>query len=184
MNRRLRFSILPGALSHGHFEGPVMQLHSSTVFVTVFMGLSCSNVSETAAADIKVLAATPTTAVIRQAAEQFERSTGHKITGRFVSGPIVKQEIDQGETFDVAVSITPVIDDLLKEGKIVAETRADFAYAPIGLGIQAGKPKPDIGSVEAFKRTLLDSKSVAHSAAGASGITSRDCLNGSALSMK
>jgi molybdate transport system substrate-binding protein len=121
------------------------------------------------AAEIKVIGAAPMTAVIKELGAQFERETGHKLVARFVSGPVVKREIDAGETFDVAISITPVIDSLIKEGKIVAATRADVAYAGVGVGVRAGAPKPDISSVDAFKRALLNAKSVAHSAEGASG---------------
>ena len=128
------------------------------------------------AAEIKVIGATPMTAVIKELGAQFERETGHKLVTKFVSGPVVKREIDAGETFDVAISITPVIDSLIKEGKIVAATRADVAYAGVGVGVRAGAPKPDIGSVDAFKRALLNAKSVAHSAEGASG----DLLQGAA----
>jgi len=62
-----------------------------------------------------------------------------------------------------------VIDALIREGKIVAATRANFAYAPVAVGVRKGTAKPDIGSVEAFKRALLSAKSVAHAAVGASG---------------
>jgi molybdate transport system substrate-binding protein len=88
---------------------------------------------------------------------------------RFVSGPIVKREIDAGAIYDTAVSTSPVIDSLIKEGKLRADSRADVAYPVIGVGVRAGAPKPDIGTVEAFKRALLNAKSVAHSATGASG---------------
>ena len=121
------------------------------------------------AAEIKVIGATPMTAVIKELGSQFERETEHKLVTKFVSGPVVKREIDAGERFDVAISITPVIDSLIKEGKIVAATRADVAFAGLGVGVRAGAPKPDIGSVDAFKRALLNAKSVAHSSEGASG---------------
>jgi molybdate transport system substrate-binding protein len=123
-----------------------------------------------AAAEVRLIGATPMAAVVKELAAQFEGATGHKLVAKFVSGPVVKREIDAGETFDVAISITPVIDDLVKEGKIVAGTRADVAYAGLGVGVRAGAPKPDISSVEAFKRALLNAKSVAHSAEGASGV--------------
>jgi len=108
-------------------------------------------------------------AVVQELGAQFERDTGHKLVAKFVSGPVVKREIDAGEPFDLAISAAPVIDALMKEGKIVPGTRADVAYAAVGVGVRAGAPKPDIGSVEAFKRALLDAKSVAHPAEGPSG---------------
>ena len=139
--------------------------------VSAIMGLinSLASAATAGAAEIKLIGATPVTAVVRELGAQFERDAGHKLIAKFVSGPIVKREIDGGEPFDVAVSITPVIDALIKEGKIVASTRANFAYAPVAVGVRKGAAKPDIGSVEAFKRALLNAKSVAHSAAGASG---------------
>lgn len=120
-------------------------------------------------AEVRLIGATPLTFVAEELGLQFERNTGHKLITRFVSGPIVKREIDAGETFDVALSITPVIDALVKEGKIVAATRADIAYAGVGVGVRSGAPKPDISTVDAFRRALLDARSVAHSSEGASG---------------
>lgn len=127
-------------------------------------------------AEVRVIAATPMSGVLTQLGKQFERDTGHTVSARFVSGPVVKREIDSGQPFDLAVSITPVIDALVKEGKIVAATRADVAYAGVGVGVRAGAPKPDVSTVEAFKSALLNAKSVAHSADGASGDYFKDLL--------
>jgi molybdate transport system substrate-binding protein len=121
------------------------------------------------AAELKIIVATPMEGVVKDLGVQFERSSGHKLVFKFVSGPIVKREIDAGTPFDVAISITPVIDELIKEGKLVADTRTDVAYAVVGVGVRAGAPKPDISTVESFKQALLNAKSVAHSATGASG---------------
>ena len=86
-----------------------------------------------------------------------------------VSG-LFKRKIDSGEPFDVAISTSPVIDDLINSGRILAGTRANVAYAGVGIGVRAGTPKPDISSVEALKRALLSSNSVAHSKEGESGV--------------
>lgn len=120
-------------------------------------------------AELKLIVATPMTGVVKDIGAEFERTTGHKIAAKFVSGPVVKREIDAGGIYDVAISITPVVDTLIKEGKLVGDTRADVAYAVVGVGVRAGAPKPDISTVEAFKRTLLSANSVAHSATGVSG---------------
>jgi molybdate transport system substrate-binding protein len=129
------------------------------------------------AAEVKAIVANPMKAVVQEVGAQFERDTGHKLVTRFVSGPVVKREIDAGEPADLAISAAPVIDGLIKEGKIVAASRADLAYAGVGVGVAAGAPKPGIGSVEAFKRALLNAKSVAHSAEGPSGVYFRSLLD-------
>ena len=120
------------------------------------------------AAEIKVIAAGPMTAAFKELGPQFERDTGQKLVTRFAATSVVKREIDAGETLDLAISITSGIDDWIKEGRIVAATRAAVTYAGMGVGVRAGAPKPDIGSVEAFKRALLNAKSVAHGAESAS----------------
>src|SRR5918993_2287027 len=148
-------------------EGIRMKL--SAVFATWASVVLLGQTFTAAAAELKVIAAAPLTPIVNELGAQFERSSSHKLVTRFVSGPIVKQEIDRGDPFDLALSITPVIDQLIKENKIVADTRVDVAYAGVGVGVRAGAAKPDIASVEAFKRALLSAKSVAHSAVGASG---------------
>jgi molybdate transport system substrate-binding protein len=77
------------------------------------------------------------------------------------------------EPFDGAVLTPEAIDGLIKDGKVAAGSRADLAKTGVGVVVKAGAPPPDIGSVEAFKRTLLAAKSVAYidpAAGGSSGI--------------
>lgn len=129
------------------------------------------------AADLSAIVATPMTGAVKDLAAQFGKSGQHNLALKFVSGPNVKREIDSGGIYDLAVSITPVIDALIKEGKLAAATRVDVAFAGVGVGVRAGAPKPDIGTVEAFKQALLNAKSVAHSATGASGDHFRSILD-------
>jgi molybdate transport system substrate-binding protein len=129
----------------------------------------CAQVFSSKAAELKLKVADPLTAVINELGPRFERDTGHKLVAKITPGPVVKRDIDAGEAFDLAISITPAIDDLIKEGKIIASSRADVAYSGIGVGMRRGAPRPDISSVEAFKHALLNAKSVAYAAQGASG---------------
>jgi molybdate transport system substrate-binding protein len=122
-----------------------------------------------AAADIKVLSAGGIRPPLEQLAPQFESSSGHKVSLRFVGGLTVKREVEAGGAYDVVIAAPEVIEELIKAGKVAKGTRADIARAGVGLAVRAGAPKPDIGSAEALKRTLLGAKSVAFSKEGASG---------------
>ncbi|HEY1371287.1 MAG TPA: substrate-binding domain-containing protein [Candidatus Binatia bacterium] len=121
------------------------------------------------AAEIKVLSGNGARAAIAELAARFERASGHKVKVEFHVNPAVKAKIEAGEVFDVAVVNPPVLDDLIKQGKVIAGTRAVIGRAGIGVGIREGAPKPDISSVAGFKQTLLAAKSVAYPADGASG---------------
>jgi molybdate transport system substrate-binding protein len=109
-------------------------------------------------------------AAVRELSSQFERATGNKIELRFEVNADLERKIEAGETFDVAVLNPPVIDALIKHGKLVAGSRADIGRAGLGLAVRSGAPKPDIGSVEAFKRALLAANAVAYPGKGASGL--------------
>src|SRR4030095_13251481 len=58
---------------------------------------------------------------------------------------------------------------LIKEGKVMPGSRVDLVHSNMGMVVRAGAPKPDISTLDAFKRTLLEAKSMADSAS-ASGV--------------
>ena len=121
------------------------------------------------AAEINVLSAGGMRPVLVELAPQFERASGHKVALRFVGGALIKQEVDAGAAFDVVIAQASMLEDFIKAGKVAAAPRADIARAGAGVGVRAGAPKPDIASVEGFKRALLNAKSVAYSKEGAAG---------------
>ncbi len=120
--------------------------------------------------EIKVFSGNGARAAVSELGAQFERATGHKVTIQFAVNPSVKRKIEAGEPFDVAVLNPPVLDALIKNGKVRADTRAVLGRCGIGVAIRAGAPKPDISTVEAFTHTLLNAKSVAYPGEGASGV--------------
>jgi len=120
-------------------------------------------------AEIKVLCSNAFRAVMLELTPRFESTTGHKVIVRFM-GTNLKPTIEAGEQFDVAISQSDVIESLIEQTKIAAGTNSAIAYTGMGMGIRAGAPKPDIGSVEAFKQTLLNAKAVAYSGEGRAGV--------------
>jgi molybdate transport system substrate-binding protein len=127
-----------------------------------------------ATASINVISGGAFKQVLNALAEQYQKAGGSKLdlTYRTV-GQHLKLIQSGEEFFDVAVLTPEAIDGLIKDGKVVAGSRADLAKTGVGVVAKAGAPLPDIGSVEAFKRTLLAAKSVAYidpAAGGSSGI--------------
>ena len=122
------------------------------------------------AAELKVLSGNGSRPAIVELSAQFEKATGHKVNVEFFVNPTVKKKVEDGEAFDVTVLNPPVLDDLIRQGKVLADTRAVIGRIGLGAAIRAGAPRPDISTVEGFKRALLASKSVAYPGDGASGI--------------
>jgi molybdate transport system substrate-binding protein len=116
------------------------------------------------AAEIKVSTARLVFTVLREVGSQFERETGHRLKVTEIYGPPFKKALDAGAPFDLDVLILrpDYIDDFIMEGKLVAETRTDLVKTGIGVEVRAGAPKPDVSSIDAFKRALLNAKSIAY----------------------
>jgi molybdate transport system substrate-binding protein len=98
----------------------------------------------------------------------FERTTGHRIvpvtTSMGVGADWIPTRIRRGDAADVVVLSDPVFSELVSEGRIAADSRTPLARSAIAMAVRKGAPRPDITSVDAFKRTLLQAKSVAYSA--------------------
>jgi molybdate transport system substrate-binding protein len=120
--------------------------------------------------EIRLLSSTGMRSVLSELLPQFERASGHKVAASFDTANLLGARIKAGEGADLAILTAPAIDELIGLGKLAPGSRADLARSGMGVSVRAGARKPDIGSVEAFKRALLDAKSVTYTATGASGI--------------
>ncbi len=126
-----------------------------------------------AAAEIKVLTAGAFKQVLLALLPEFERTSGHKVTVQNDTVGALSKRIEGGEVFDLAVLTPAAIDALSSKGKFVSGSRVNLARVAVGVMVKDGTPKPDIGSVAAFKQALLAAKSVAYidpAAGGSSGI--------------
>jgi molybdate transport system substrate-binding protein len=120
-------------------------------------------------AEIKVLSSTGVRGALSELGAQFERTTGHKLVVAYDVFAALKRKIDAGEAFDVAIMSPALVDELVKQGKMVADSRATIGRTGMGAAVRSGAPRPDIGTVEAFKATLLSVKSIGYPREGASG---------------
>ena len=126
-----------------------------------------------AAAEIKVLTAGAFKQVLLVLVPDFEKQTGHKVILENDTVGALTKRIEGGEAFDLAVLTPAAVNDLSTKGKFVAGSRTNLGRVGVGVVVKEGAPKPDISSVDAFKKTLLAAKSVAYidpAAGGSSGI--------------
>jgi molybdate transport system substrate-binding protein len=124
--------------------------------------------------EVKVITSGAFTAAYLQLVPEFEHATRHKIVTTFGAsmgtGPnTIPSRLQRGEPADVVILAGSALDELIKQGKVVAGSRVDLVRSVIGMAVRAGAPKPDISSVDALRQTLLRAKSVGVSSS-ASGL--------------
>jgi molybdate transport system substrate-binding protein len=107
------------------------------------------------AAEIKVLTSRAMNHVLTELAGAFQRSSEHRITIILAPPAEIRRRILNGEIVDVAMSGSAIIGDLVQQGKIAPDSKLTLARVGIGVAVRAGSAKPDIATVEAFKRALL-----------------------------
>ncbi|HEY2210364.1 MAG TPA: substrate-binding domain-containing protein [Bradyrhizobium sp.] len=118
------------------------------------------------AAEVQVMISGGLTAAYNVLVPEFERLTGNKVLTAY--GPsmgttvnAIPVRLERGEGADVLIMVGNALGDLVKQGKVIADSRVDLTRSPIGIAVKSGAPKPDISSAEAVKRALLAAKSIA-----------------------
>jgi molybdate transport system substrate-binding protein len=109
-------------------------------------------------------------AVNRWIKPSFEARTGLMLDFDWRPTAALMRDIASGARADMIVAISDSMDKLVADGVVRPETRRRLADSVLGVGVKAGAPKPDISSVEAFKKAMVGARAVAYSQAGASGI--------------
>lgn len=120
------------------------------------------------AAEIRVMSSAGFKAAYLDLAAGFTRETGHTIVNAW--GPsmgdtpqAVPNRIARGEPVDVVIGVREALVGLERDGRLVAASRADLARSLVAMAVKTGAPKPDIATLDAFKRTLLTARSIAYS---------------------
>ena len=119
-------------------------------------------------AQVKVLISGGFSAPYQELLPQFEKSTGITVTttrgaseGSGPNGPItISAELRSGQAADVVILSREGLTELSAEGRVVTGSNVNLASVPLGVGVRAGAPRPDISTVDAFKQALLRAKSI------------------------
>ena len=120
------------------------------------------------AAEVRVMISGGLTAAFKALAPEFERATGNKVLIAY--GPsmgttvnAIPVRLDRGEPADVLIMVGYALDDLVKQGKVIADSKVDLVKSPIGIAVKSGALRPDISSADAVKQALLAAKTIAYS---------------------
>jgi len=120
------------------------------------------------AAEVRVMISGGLTAAYKALVPEFERATGHKVLTAY--GPsmgtttnAIPVRLERGEPADVLIMVGYALEDLAKNGKVIAGSSVDLVKSPIGVAVKSGAPKPDISTADAVKRALLAAKTIAYS---------------------
>jgi molybdate transport system substrate-binding protein len=142
----------------------------SAHFRALLLGFAGALLLTTAAsaAEVRVMISGGLTAAFNALVPEFERQTGNKVLVAY--GPsmgtttnAIPVRLGRGEPADVLIMVGYALGDLIKNGKVVPDSRIDLVKSGIGVAVKAGAPKPDISSSDALKGALLAAKSVAYS---------------------
>lgn len=124
--------------------------------------------SAASAAEVRVMISGGLAAAYKALVPEFERATGHKVLTAY--GPsmgttmnAIPIRLERGEAADVLIMVGYALDDLAKQGKVIADSRVELVKSPIGIAVKSGAAKPNISNADAIKRMLLAAKTIAYS---------------------
>jgi molybdate transport system substrate-binding protein len=116
---------------------------------------------------IRLLVSNGMKAAMEELQPQCERAIGSPLALQFSSTFGLKKKIEAGEAFDATIITSEGVAELTKQGKLASGSSAYLGRSPLGIGIRAGAPKPDIRTPDAFKQALLNVKSITYPQDGA-----------------
>jgi molybdate transport system substrate-binding protein len=139
----------------------------------ISLGLALTPAVACQAADIHVLSAAAMQTVLARVAPDFERSSGHRLLIGYATMGAVNERVLKGETPDVVIGSAASMARLIADGKIDAQSARSIAKVGVGIVVPEGDRKPEVRSVEDFKRALLEAKTIVYAdpaGGGAAGI--------------
>jgi molybdate transport system substrate-binding protein len=125
------------------------------------------------ATELKLLTAGAFKSTVMALLPEYERTSGNKVLVENDTAGALMKRIKAGESFDVVVMTPEGIDQLTGEGKVISGSRTNLARVGVGVMVKTGANKPDISTVEAFKKAVLEAKSISFidpASGGSSGI--------------
>ena len=114
---------------------------------------------------INVLSAGAVEPGLHAFAAQVKRDSGHVLNIQFNTAPQIAKRLAAGEVYDLLILPAAAIEQAVKDGKVAAETRVPVGRVGAGIIVRASAVAPDVATVDALKRALLDADSVVYNTA-------------------
>ncbi len=106
--------------------------------------------------------------VLKPLAERLRNSAGADVAIRYRSSNMIMAHAEKGERGDAVIGTRPAMEELARRGIVEGGSITSLASTGLGLGVRAGRAKPDVSSDDAVRRTLLAARNIAYSSTGAS----------------
>lgn len=168
----IQFAAMIGTADHrtpGPGHGGALRL--AAVAAAICLTSTATNARQAAQAnDLKVFTTRAVATVLEETRTNIERGTGRHLSVTTDVAIRLVRRVKAGEAFDLLVAAPGQIDELIAENLIIRETRTDIAHSGIGIAVRRGATKPDVSSVAAFTRALLNARSIAYLKEGQSGL--------------
>jgi molybdate transport system substrate-binding protein len=129
-------------------------------FIAVASWLMLPLTAPASASEITLLSGRGFSPVLDTVLGEFEGATGHRLKISYGPGNKISERVRNGEPVDLVIIPLPIVNDLVKSGKIRADSVVSIARSDVGMGVRAGTPKPNISSLDAFKEWLLAAKAI------------------------
>jgi molybdate transport system substrate-binding protein len=143
------------------FKHPIAATFAAVASVAFFSLLLVAASSPSAhGAEIKLLGPVSLRVVLPSVLPQFEKSSGRKVTVGYATLGAITKRLVEGDVIDVAIVSPAQNEELQKQGKLLGGSRVEIARVGFTVFVKKGASKPDVGSVDALKRTLLAAKSI------------------------
>ena len=116
---------------------------------------------------IKVMSGGAPKEVFARLTPAFEAASGHTVEYWFAVMSTLRDRIASGETADVLVMPTNILDAYEASGTVRAQGRGVLGLVSVNAVVRTGAPMPDLSSVDAVKRAMLASRAIVFATPGA-----------------
>jgi molybdate transport system substrate-binding protein len=119
---------------------------------------------------LRVLSTLALKGAVSRLAGHYEVANGVRIDADFAPTLALLERLRRGEDADLVILTREGLDEIVREGRVIAASCVDLARSYVGIAVRGGATHPEIATEAALRRTLLAARSVAYSRIGASGI--------------